>query len=156
MITTKRLIIKRISQDDDGQLAELLADPTIQRGARLLFSAPQPSSFEVNFLLQTGRFYAVCEQRWPRKIVGMLFTQPSEFAGREAVELGYFLSPASRGRGIMTEAVEGLTSQLPQMCIAITDDDNRASQRVLQRTGFQLVKKGINQLLWEKAACSHR
>lgn len=51
MITTERLMIKRINHDGDGQLAKLLADPTIQQGAHLLFSGPQPSSFEVDFLL---------------------------------------------------------------------------------------------------------
>lgn len=107
MITTERLMIKRINHDGDGQLAKLLADPTIQQGAHLLFSGPQPSSFEVDFLLQTGHFYAIYEQRCPGKIVGLLFTQPSELAGEGAVELGYFLAPACRGRGIMTEAVRG-------------------------------------------------
>lgn len=148
MITTERLMIKRINHDGDGQLAKLLADPTIQQGAHLLFSGPQPS-------LQTGHFYAIYEQRCPGKIVGLLFTQPSELAGEGAVELGYFLAPACRGRGIMIEAVRGLTAQSTQLTVALTDKDNLASQRVLRRTGFQLVKQEADQVLWEKVPCSH-
>lgn len=155
MITAERLMIKRINHDGDGQLAKLLADPTIQQGAHLLFSGPQPSSFEVDFLLQTGHFYAIYEQRCPGKIVGLLFTQPSELAGEGAVELGYFLAPACRGRGIMTEAVRGLTAQSTKLIVALTDKDNLASQRVLRRAGFQLVKQEDDQVLWEKVPCSH-
>lgn len=155
MIATKRLMIKRINHDSDGQLAKLLANPMIQQGAHLLFSGSQPSSFEIEFFLQTGCFYGIYEQRCPGKIVGLLFTQSSEFAGEEAVELGYLLAPASRGRGIMTEAVRGLIAQSAQLTIALTDKDNLPSQRVLQRAGFQLVKREADQVLWEKVPCSH-
>ena len=156
MITTDRLIIKKITQDRDGQLAKLLAEPTIQQGARLTFTNLHPTSFEVDFLLQTGDFYAIYGQEQPQIILGLLFTQPAELAKKPAVELGYLLAPASRGRGIMTEAVRGLADWLGQATLAITDQENLPSQGVLRRAGFQLVEQTASQMLWKKVPCSHR
>lgn len=55
----------------------------------------------------------------------------------------------------MTEAVRGLTAQSTQLTVALTDKDNLASQRVLRRAGFQLVKQETDQVLWKKVSCSH-
>jgi RimJ/RimL family protein N-acetyltransferase len=61
-------------------------------------------------------------------------------------EIGYVLVPSERGKGYCTEAVRilvdylFLTKDIP--CIqAIADVRNRASQRVLEKSGFQ--KEGI-------------
>lgn len=66
--------------------------------------------------------------------------------GNGVVEIGYSLSPASRGRGYATESVGALTawllsqpavSQVTAECL----ETNRASVRVLEGTGFKLVGK---------------
>ena len=49
----------------------------------------------------------------------------------------------------------GLTAQSTQLTVALTDKDNLASQRVLRRAGFQLVKQEADQVLWKKVPCSH-
>ena len=59
------------------------------------------------------------------------------------IEIGYILKPSSWGRGIATEISERLVrfafedSSLQEV-VATTDDDNVASQRVLEKTGFKL------------------
>lgn len=151
MITTKRLIINKVSQDSDGQITRLLADPTIQRAAHLLFTSQQPSRFEVDFLLQSGDFYKIYSREQTTKVLGLLFAQETVWLGQPATELGYLLAPASRGRGIMTEAVAGLVEQLPQPVLAATDQDNLPSQGVLKRAGFHLVSQKPDQLLWQKS-----
>jgi ribosomal-protein-alanine N-acetyltransferase len=60
------------------------------------------------------------------------------------VEIGYGIVPTRQGRGYATEAVSMLVSlalRMPEIVgvVASTDVDNVASQRVLEKTGFQLV-----------------
>lgn len=60
------------------------------------------------------------------------------------VEIGYGIVPSRQGRGYATEAVSTLVSlalSMPEVVgvVAATDADNVASQRVLEKTGFQPV-----------------
>ena len=57
------------------------------------------------------------------------------------VEIGYGIQPAYEGKGLTTEAVEGLVRWASgqdgvKRIEAETDPDNRASQRVLEKVGF--------------------
>ena len=71
---------------------------------------------------------------------GVGFFGPPE-QGR--AEIGYGVVPSRQGRGYATEAVGMLTSvgwvHGALEITAKTDLDNRASQRVLEKTGFQLL-----------------
>lgn len=63
------------------------------------------------------------------------------------VEIGYGLAPSRRGQGFMTEALRALVTWAmrdPQVevVMATTDDDNRASQRVLRAAGFTETDPG--------------
>jgi ribosomal-protein-alanine N-acetyltransferase len=60
------------------------------------------------------------------------------------VEIGYGIVPTRQGRGYATEAVSTLASlalTMPDVVavVASTDAGNVASQRVLEKAGFQLV-----------------
>ena len=62
------------------------------------------------------------------------------------VEIGYGIVPTRQGRGYATEAVSTLVSlalTMPEVVavVASTDADNVASQRVLEKAGFQLVDR---------------
>jgi RimJ/RimL family protein N-acetyltransferase len=62
------------------------------------------------------------------------------------VEIGYGIVVSRQGRGYATEAVQTLVSaawSMPSVLavLAGTDDDNVASQRVLEKAGFRLVEK---------------
>lgn len=62
------------------------------------------------------------------------------------VMFGYGLVPAARGNGYATEALAGLVAFCRahaevRAMVADTDTDNTASQRVLDKTGFALVKE---------------
>jgi ribosomal-protein-alanine N-acetyltransferase len=62
------------------------------------------------------------------------------------VEIGYDIVPTRQGRGYATEAVSTLVSlalTMPEVVavVASTDADNVASQRVLEKAGFQLVDR---------------
>lgn len=86
-----------------------------------------------------------------RRMVGSLM-----FKGRPTesgqVELGYSLDRPYRGRGYMSEAVDGVTAwalEQPHVLavLAETDDDNIASHRVLERCGFRLYLR-VDRMWW--------
>lgn len=70
------------------------------------------------------------------------------------VEIGYGTYPAFQRRGYMSEIVGGLVSWVSRQpdvrrVMADTDENNLASQRVLQKNGFLFVEE-IEGLIWWK------
>lgn len=69
---------------------------------------------------------------------GIGFLHPPDPEG--AVEIGYGLAESARGLGYATEAVTALVAfaraQGASTVVALTEPDNLASQRVLERCGF--------------------
>lgn len=71
------------------------------------------------------------------------FYGPPDEEGR--VTIGYGLVPGARGHGYATEAVARFVNfcrshQDVRMMIADTEKDNTASQRVLEKAGFEFVR----------------
>ena len=71
------------------------------------------------------------------------------------VEIGYGISSNYERRGYTTEAVHALvdwafTQPSCRVIIAETFRDNLASQRVLQKTGFQITDEDQEMLCWER------
>lgn len=85
-------------------------------------------------------------------IGGCGFTAPPDAAG--AVEIGYGLAPSQRGKGIATEALNGLVDEAwkdarVKVVFARTDQDNEPSQGVLRRAGFRQVDSDGDEQRWE-------
>ena len=83
-------------------------------------------------------FAWIMEERGTEKVVGSIAAYPSEYA----VELGYLMSPDSRGRGFMVEAVDAVSAWfLSRPSIwrvwAEVDTENLASVRVLEKASFE-------------------
>lgn len=76
------------------------------------------------------------------------------------VEIGYGTYPAFQRRGYMSEIVGGLVdwvSRQPNVrrIMADTDEDNLASQRVLQKNGFLFVEQ-LDGLIWWELAINNK
>lgn len=73
-----------------------------------------------------------------------------------AIEIGYGLIPAARGRGWMTEAVEQFVALAfargVRRVLAETAPENTASHSVLRRTGFSRCGTSATGYLWERRA----
>jgi ribosomal-protein-alanine N-acetyltransferase len=85
-------------------------------------------------------------------IGGCGFLGPPDSTG--AVEIGYGLALSQRGKGIATEAVNGLVDEawrdpVVKVVFAFTAKDNEPSHGVLRRAGFQRVDSDGDQLRWE-------
>jgi RimJ/RimL family protein N-acetyltransferase len=72
---------------------------------------------------------------------------------RGEVEIGYGICHSFQGRGVATEAVVALCDfarQGAQFVLAETDSENVASQRVLEKSGFQSVNEIDGLIRWRK------
>lgn len=91
----------------------------------------------------TGKaFHWVIERREDKEVIGMIIAR----AAGEKWELGYVLARPFWGQGYMTEAVKGIIAwALRQKEIyrvwAVSDVDNVASARVMEKAGMQ--REGI-------------
>lgn len=147
-LLTPRLAIRPYDPDDHEQMHEVLyGDP---EAMRFLNGVVHPDETK-----RTARHYAemhvrrgyacwVVEERETGFIVGEAGLQP--FGGIESpptpeVELGYAFGSAHWGRGFATEAGRAIIDEafgdlgLDQL-VAVTRDENTASQHVLGKLGF--------------------
>lgn len=154
MIKTNRLLIRKISNDNDGQVARLLADQTLLDRAHLYFSTSPVTSIEVNLLLHSAHLAGIYLRAQPHQLVGLVMLDRAASDLPADVKLGYLLQQKSWGQGIMTEAVAGVVAVYHRPLVAVTDVDNYRSQHVLQKNGFIQVGQRIQQLIWQKPACT--
>lgn len=155
MIKTKRLLIRKILNDNDGQVAHLLANQTLLEQAHLSFSTKPVTSIEINLLLRSVHFAGVYQRTQPQKLIGLIMMDRAIDLPAE-VELGYLLQQESWGQGIMTEAIAGLVNNCHYSLAAVTDADNYRSQHILRESGFTQVSQRAQQLIWQRPACTAR
>ncbi len=134
------ITVRTVEQTDADQLSALLSDrQTVeQSGLQLPDPANTTAWWWVLLALTTSNNLLVIEERACGHLAGLI----SLVENGPALELGYLLGPAFRGRGLMTMAVGLLLNQLAEQqqdatVVAVTDQDNAASIAVLRRTGFQ-------------------
>lgn len=156
MIKTNRLLIRKISNDNDGQVAHLLADQTLLDQAHLYFSTSPVTSIEISLLLHSAHLAGIYLRSQPHRLVGLVMLDRAASDLPADVELGYLLQQQSWGQGIMTEAVAGVVAAYHHPLVAVTDADNYRSQHVLQKNGFIQVGQRVQQLIWRKPACTMR
>lgn len=142
IIETPRLIIREFAPDEEHLLIDMNHDERIARHVT-------PRTHEEITLLfqQILAGYSTLSRfgRWAitHKASGEFAGTCMLMAAREGLtgtEIGYNLHYNYWGRGLATEAVNALVTYgfdmgLTEIC-AITDTENKASQRVLQKTGF--------------------
>ncbi len=70
-----------------------------------------------------------------------------------AIEIGYGLTDSSQGKGLGTELLRGLIAIAQNrniaMLVAETDNDNAASQRILEKNRFTLLKSNETSQWWK-------
>lgn len=148
---TKRLVLREWSPDDNEVLSEILADPEVMKfiGGGKPFSVEQTNEFlnwARNFQKERGFCrWAVIEKENGEIIGSCGFAFPHQ---TEEVELGYLFTRRSWGKGFATEAAGACLHygfeklKFPEV-IALTDEENVASRRVLEKIGF--VSQGVKQ-----------
>lgn len=150
ILETDRLILRTWRLDDAPELFEICGDAEVMRF--LGSGKPYETIGEADEFLHWATEYqkenGFC--RWAVTLKGNLKTIGScGFArphGTEEIELGYLLARKFWGNGLATEAaaaclIYGFGKLEFREIIALTDLENVASQRVLEKIGF--VQRGI-------------
>ena len=151
-LETERLLLRRFTESDDGNLHDLHGDPEVMRfinGGR-----PVPRDVIRNetlprFLRAYERFegfgvWAAIE-RSTGEFVGWFEFYPRKDAVPEEVELGYRLRRSAWGKGYATEGSralirKGFTELGVQRVVAETMTVNVASRRVMEKAGLKYVR----------------
>lgn len=144
-LLTDRLAIRPYDPDDHEQMHEVLyGDPVAMRligGARDPRDTADAVRAYAEMHVREGYAFWVVEERETGLIVGEAGLQPFGGEGPE-IELGYAFGASSWGRGFATEAGRAIVAEafgdlgLDEL-VAVTRDENAASQRVLEKLGFR-------------------
>ena len=142
-IETRRLVLRAPIRGDVPALIMLADNPNV---AGMLRRLPSPYTradavafVEIFAQRADERPYAIIKDNAFIGVVGFTFHADS------APELGYWLGEPHWGQGLMTEAVKGLleaaraTGAFPEVQ-ATARAENAASLRVLEKSGFRVVK----------------
>jgi len=142
VIETSRLIIREFAPDEEHLLITMGRDeritryitPRTEEETKLLF---QQILAGYGTLSRFGRWAIIDKASGDFIGTCMLMTAREGLTG---IELGYSFHYDYWGQGLATEAANALVAYgfetgLTEIC-AITDEENKASQRVLQQIGF--------------------
>jgi len=111
-----------------------LPDPYTEESARWWITEGAPAAWAGG-----GAAYAIAEPATDRLIGGIGLSQPVPARGQW--EIGYWVAPWARGRGVATAATRALAERVFAAGCArlelLTDQENTASQRVALAAGFR-------------------
>ena len=150
ILETERLILRNWTSSDAENLFEICRDDEVMKyigtgkGYKTLQEAEDFLSWAVNYQEENGFCRWAVVEKSSGEIIGSCgFARPH---GTTEIELGYLLARKHWGKGFATEAAEaclrfGFNKLDFREIIAMTDLENTASQKVLEKIGF--TKRGI-------------
>ena len=156
ILETSRLLLRRQTLEDLDALWALYSNPEI---TRFIPDAPrsyQEAKEELEWFMnghprypELGLWATIHKETG--KFIGRCGLLPWTIDGQPEVEVAYTLAQDYWGRGLATEAAQGILAygfdqlQLSRL-ICLIDPDNAASQRVAQKIGMTLERMvdGIN------------
>ena len=150
ILETERLILRTWTLDDAPRLFEICGDAEVMKylGTGKPYKTVEQADEFLRWATEYQKENGFC--RWAitlrenREIVGSCgFARPH---GTEEIELGYLLAREFWGKGFATEAAaaclnHGFKKLEFREIIALTDLENIASHRVLEKIGF--IQRGI-------------
>lgn len=150
ILETERLILRTWSLDDAPELFEICSDAEVMKylGAGKPYETVEQADDFLRWAENYQKENGFC--RWAvllkenGEIVGSCgFARPH---GTEEIELGYLFARKLWGKGLATEAARaclryGFERLKFNEVIAVTDLENTASQKVLEKIGF--AKRGV-------------
>lgn len=144
VLRTERLTLRALREDDVDALVAAVVDPDVQRWL------PLPNPYSRAEGLAYIRELAPAARTSGRGLIraidrggalaGLIDLKRTDWRHRET-EIGYWATPAARGRGVMTEAVVGLsrwalTVAAFERVVLRVATGNTASIRVAEKAGF--------------------
>ncbi|GJD90551.1 MULTISPECIES: GNAT family N-acetyltransferase [Methylobacterium] len=160
-LTTERLVIAGLVPGDAEAMRRLTDDPAITGAVDFL---PDPFTLEdAHAMIASGRRgrdrFLGAWARADRALVGVV---GAHLRGEGAVEIGYWIGGAARGRGFGAEAVSGILGLLKgrfphRTIVAECRPANTASWGLLTKLGFRDTgddghRPGRRVMVWGQAA----
>jgi RimJ/RimL family protein N-acetyltransferase len=153
ILQTNSLVLRPYTEADFTHVFRLQSDAEVMRYIR----APATEMASVLERTHLWLRYAeenpgygvwVMEQKSDGLFAGYCVLRHVDFIPGREIEVGYTLDKASWGKGFATEATKALMYHASQALgirnfVAFTDENNMASNRVLEKCGFSPVGKEI-------------
>jgi RimJ/RimL family protein N-acetyltransferase len=153
LLETDRLVLRRFTADDAGNLYDLDSDPEVMRYLNGGVSTPWevivartlPLFTHYDERLPSFGFWAAIE-RASGVFLGWFGFRPLAEGDAREVMLGFRLRMAAWGKGYATEGVRalihlGFTELGVERVVATTYERNLASRRVLEKAGMKLARR---------------
>lgn len=144
----ERVELRTVRPADYDFILRVLNDPSIRHGGYETYKSPVTEA-EVEHKVDADdrHTFLVCHEGSP---LGSVALKDIDLEGRKA-ELGYWMAPEEQGNGYATEATRlCLTHAFEELGLhkvwARTVGDNTASNRVLEKLGFQ--REGVLEDHW--------
>jgi ribosomal-protein-alanine N-acetyltransferase len=157
-IETKRLVLRRIDENDVDEVLALRGNPEIMKYIpRPLAKTIEDALAHIRMIEEkiennTGINWGITIKGSPKiiGIIGHYRIQPEN----HRAEIGYMSLPEFNGKGYITEAIKAVVEYgFEQMNLhsieAIIDPQNIASEKVLQKNGFVKEAHILENELWE-------
>jgi len=145
-LQTDRLLLRRLDKNDCIQLQELRSDEKVNRYLKrpksIAIDECEAFVKKIDGNLNDGiGAYWIIAQKTDNTLIGTVCLWNFSIEN-ETVDLGYELSPAYQGQGIMYETVEkviayAFNTMQAKTILALTHPDNEGSLNVLKRNNFQ-------------------
>ena len=153
MLLTERLLLRKFVGRDKDAVVTLLKNADFM--AYSPTGAMSQSQAETRFELLLNAFknhgigkLAVIEQS-TNTLIGYCGIESFEYQSIDAVELGYRLTLAARGKGYAFEASQAALAFATELgyqnVLALTEPENAASQHILVKLGFEYRELGMYQ-----------
>ncbi len=157
-LETKRLLLRRVSNDDVNEILELRGNPeTMKYIPRPLATTKDEALAHIKMIndkieANEGINWAITIKGNPKLIgvIGHYRIQPEN----HRCEIGYMILPQYNGQGIVTEAVKvvleyGFDDLQMHSIEGVIDPNNIASERVLLKNGFAKEAHILENELWD-------
>ena len=145
------LILRPFDKEDVDPLAELMANPDFMRFSLGVFSREQTAAF-LEKILGWNRAGLPSQLavifRENSELIGYCGFLHQDVDGTKQIEIAYRLHPDYWGRGLATEAAQGVRDhafrdlKLPRV-ISLIHPDNLPSRRVAEKNGMRVEKKTV-------------
>lgn len=153
-LTTERLRLKTVTQEDLNEVLFLRSDPEVNRYIFRKEKVERKHAIAFiekvrkNAADQYSYYWGITQKEAPKMIGSICLWNISD--DRTTAELGYDLHPDFQGKGIMSEAVQAVLSfGFQQMRLAkieaFTHKENQASKKLLMRNGFGYLPDRVDE-----------
>jgi len=152
IVKTERLCIRKITHDDAKKLSRVLADPEVMKYSTVgVHTEAQIDDYIANCIKQyelTGYGHWAIYNNVTDEFVGVCGLNKHKVDCEDVIHINYRLATDQQGKGYAVESTYGVLAfakkSLKLNAVhALIESSNVSSVKVVNRTGFQLIKSSV-------------